>query len=357
MTQYAKPPILPTWAQAGDKIQPTDAELLVGWPATSTPPSRQRFNFALNYSWQGIRYFMQRSIADWAAAEDYPAGAHVRAPNGKTYRAIADTTNQEPSANAGVWERWGFTLTELYTEQNQLAPRADPIFTGNPRGITRPVGDNTTSLASTAFVTRAVNDALSGLIPVGLIAMWNGAIDTIPAKWQLCDGTNGTPDFRDKFLVGAGGTYAVDASGGAAQVALSVANMPSHQHTGETAAAGTHTHTASTDAQGYHNHGGSTTSAGAHNHQSGISRSVAVYGGGGPADDIGENMSANPIYTSTNGDHGHGIYADGTHAHNVTINAGGAHAHTYATSLVGGSTAHENRPPYLAKAFIMRVTV
>lgn len=44
----------------------------------------------------------------------------------------------------------------------------------------------------------------------GLICIWCGAIVDIPAGWQLCDGTNGTPDLRDKFIIGAGNTYSPD---------------------------------------------------------------------------------------------------------------------------------------------------
>jgi len=53
-------------------------------------------------------------------------------------------------------------------------------------------------------------DAISGQISI-----WKGAIGTIPDGWTLCDGTQGTPDLRDKFIVAAGDTYAVDATGGA----------------------------------------------------------------------------------------------------------------------------------------------
>ncbi len=49
----------------------------------------------------------------------------------------------------------------------------------------------------------------------GLIVLWSGAVVDIPTGWHLCDGTAGTPDLRNQFLVGAGDTYAVDASGGA----------------------------------------------------------------------------------------------------------------------------------------------
>ena len=55
----------------------------------------------------------------------------------------------------------------------------------------------------------------------GIICLWSGAIVDIPAGWQLCDGSNGSPDLRDKFVVGAGSTYDPDDSGGSS----------SHQHT------------------------------------------------------------------------------------------------------------------------------
>ncbi|KKN01728.1 hypothetical protein LCGC14_1124820 [marine sediment metagenome] len=52
-------------------------------------------------------------------------------------------------------------------------------------------------------------------IPSGLITIWNSTIATIPTGWVQCDGNNGTPDLRDKFVVGAGGSLAVDDTGGA----------------------------------------------------------------------------------------------------------------------------------------------
>lgn len=53
------------------------------------------------------------------------------------------------------------------------------------------------------------------LMPSGTILMWSGSIASIPSGYVLCDGANSTPDLRDKFLVGAGTTYAVGATGGA----------------------------------------------------------------------------------------------------------------------------------------------
>ena len=53
------------------------------------------------------------------------------------------------------------------------------------------------------------------MVPIGGIIQWSGAIIDIPDAYQICDGTNGTPDLRNKFVAGAGDTYAVDETGGA----------------------------------------------------------------------------------------------------------------------------------------------
>ncbi len=69
----------------------------------------------------------------------------------------------------------------------------------------------------------------------GMIIDWYGASNAIPAGWALCDGAthNGiaTPDLRNKFIIGAGSTYAWKATGGAASVSLKKANLPPHDHT------------------------------------------------------------------------------------------------------------------------------
>jgi hypothetical protein len=60
----------------------------------------------------------------------------------------------------------------------------------------------------------------------GMIMLWSGSTGTIPSGWVICDGTNSTPDLRDRFVVGAGSTYSVDATGGSAD-----ATLVSHTHT------------------------------------------------------------------------------------------------------------------------------
>ena len=69
-----------------------------------------------------------------------------------------------------------------------------------------------------------------GTIPKGGVILWSGSESKIPDGWALCNGSNGTPDLRDRFVVGAGNAYSVGANGGAATVTLTVDQMPPHTH-------------------------------------------------------------------------------------------------------------------------------
>lgn len=60
------------------------------------------------------------------------------------------------------------------------------------------------------------------IFPVDGIILWWGQISTIPAGWALCDGTNGTPDLRDRFVVGAGGSRGVGAVGAVSNTTANV---------------------------------------------------------------------------------------------------------------------------------------
>lgn len=58
------------------------------------------------------------------------------------------------------------------------------------------------------------------LIPYGGIMLWAGRLDSIPVGWALCDGNNGTPDLRNRFIVGAGSSYSPGQTGGSADEVL-----------------------------------------------------------------------------------------------------------------------------------------
>lgn len=150
-------------------------------------------------------------------------------------------------------------------------------------------------------------------VPPGGIMMWSGAINNIPVGWALCDGTNGRPDLRERFIVGAGGDngdvpgsgYAPHLTGGFNEVTLTLAQMPSHSHTMQSA--GEHQHFVKEVRRGDEGSSGADQSVGSH-------------------DEGGDQKN-----TSFAGDHVH------------TINPSGSNA------------PHENRPPYYALAFIIKL--
>lgn len=82
-----------------------------------------------------------------------------------------------------------------------------------------------------------------GLVPAGTIVIWSGSIGSIPAGWVLCDGTNGTPDLSDRFVMGTTtDLIPADRIGGSAAHALSVGELPIHAHDFATDADGVHEH-------------------------------------------------------------------------------------------------------------------
>jgi microcystin-dependent protein len=90
--------------------------------------------------------------------------------------------------------------------------------------------DKTVKLGTGVMLSSKSSSTNSSPIPRGVIVMWSGAIDAVPEGWQVCDGQNGTPDLRDRFIVAAAGKYTVGATGGADEVALTVAQLPAHNH-------------------------------------------------------------------------------------------------------------------------------
>ena len=83
---------------------------------------------------------------------------------------------------------------------------------------------------STIKLMRYSVESTASSVPQGSIIPWYGSIGNIPNGFALCDGKNGTPDLRDRFLVGAGYSYTLGNVGGENFHQLTVAEMPSHQH-------------------------------------------------------------------------------------------------------------------------------
>lgn len=68
------------------------------------------------------------------------------------------------------------------------------------------------------------------ILPTGCIVLWSGSESNVPDGFALCNGQNGTPDLRDRFVLGAGNKYAVGEMGGSEEVTLTVEQMPKHSH-------------------------------------------------------------------------------------------------------------------------------
>lgn len=184
--------------------------------------------------------------------------------------------------NADVQTLSSVTATNLATLSSVAATKA----TSSTFGIVR--ADGTSVLIT------------SGVISIqafftGMIMMWSGSIATIPSGWALCNGSNGTPDLRNKFIVGAGSTYNPADTGGTSDTIV-----VSHSHT-------------ITDPGHFH-----------------------YWGGGGNAQVGNDNGGANANGGST-------AFATSTVPTGIT-----------GTNTTGQSGTNQNLPPYYALAYIMK---
>lgn len=226
---------------------------------------------------------------------------------------------------------------ETATYINQLVPSnplgSDPLADadGHLRLIKSTLKTTFPNITGAVTSTQA---QLNSPFPAGGIIMWSGSTGSIPAGWLLCDGNNGTPNLRDRFIVGAGNTYAVGATGGSATVTLSAANLPAHTHTfsGTSGAAGSHSHSINDPGHGHSTPirfmGGTGTGG----------TNVDLQGGGGSSVNVSGYDYVNGAFTG------------------ISINSVGDHTHSFSgtTSSVGSGTAFSNLPPYYALAFIMK---
>jgi hypothetical protein len=187
---------------------------------------------------------------------------------------------------------------------------------------------------------------LEAAIAAGIIVVWSGSIASIPASYFLCNGTNGTPDLRDRFIVGAGSTYAVNAIGGSI----------GHAHTlgGETGNT-----VLTVDQMPAHNH---YTTVNGHSHE------LLVWWegfNGAPGDDgrgdalnrnnsalAGEDNARGGSYRPTNGN-GTRLVADAPALGGSSDVKGSNGGHTHSFSTTTANT--NNLPPYYALAYIMKV--
>lgn len=166
--------------------------------------------------------------------------------------------------------------------------------------------------------------------PVGGIIMWSGSVASIPSGWALCDGNNGTPDLRNKFIVGAESdsentTYpnvGPGATGGSAD-----AIVVTHNHGVGTLSGSL---SGSTDIDGSHSHEITTYAVDPELSNIGLVKNQTV-----------DDNDTGLVNTSTHDGHTHNLS-------NVTVSFSGN------TGDEGSSGTNANLPPYYALAYIMR---
>ena len=158
----------------------------------------------------------------------------------------------------------------------------------------------------------------------GVILAFSGTFDTngypidkntgnADATWHLCDGTNGTPDLRGRFILGASDSHAVGTTGGEEATGLDIAHLPPHSFSGTTSTAGEHSH--------------SFNGAQGDGHDNRTTRYETT-------DDLSRTRAW---------------------LHSNATNVAGAHAHTFTTNTLGSGVKHNNMPPFYTLSYIMKL--
>ena len=312
-------------------------------------------------------------------------------------------------------------LTLAATTGNAVAISTNASVTGDL---------NVTGTISAAFLD------VPNVAPIGSVVMWPSA-SSPPTNWRFCNGTQlsqttyselfaliGTtyntggetagnfrvPDLRNRFVVGTGPSYGLNDTGGAATVALQVAQLPTHNHghtmnpaglhdhggsnlggnhTHTIQQAGDHSHGGATNGGGGHSHGGDTLNGGSHSHGMPVSgthshsspshptgtegtatggqssrqgNTTLTLGGGGHNHPI-DNAPGHTHQISAEANHTHPITAEPQHTHTAVaapqhihpITQDASHNHGLTIDSAGSNGAHENLPPYRSLYYIIRI--
>ena len=252
------------------------------------------------YVVQNTTSYVATIYASTVLGNTTPAGSGAAIPAGKTVLLRCDGTN--------VFDQFNHVVSNLSVGGNVAVTGTttlndDLILGGSPGTsgqvvISQGAGSSPIWGTPTTFVT-------------GMIMMWSGTIATIPSGWLLCNGSSGTPDLRDKFIVGAsvdsGGQSVTTITGGNTKTGGSKdAIVVSHTHTGTTNTTGAHVHSY-----------------------------VAAQYSGGTGFSQGGSCCVPALPTGNTG-------------------SAGDHSHTLNIDSTGSSGTNANLVPYFALAFIMK---
>jgi len=219
-----------------------------------------------------------------------------------TYQAGSSTPLATYSDNGGVYAN-----TNPIVLGSDGRPQTEIWLTYgfNYKFVLQDAVGNTIQTYDNLYGIVGVQSSSGATIPSGLISLWSGSIGSIPSGWLLCDGTNGTPNLKDSFIVGAGNLYSVGGTGGSTD-----AIVVSHTHTA--------TSTSTVTDPGHHHNYTAPSSGG---------------GSGFAAAGSGSQVNGTSTTTSTTG---------------VSV------ATTTTNNSTGVSGTNANLPPYYALAYIMK---
>lgn len=258
--------------------------------------------------------------------------------NGQT--VFGSTSLPLASGKIYTYQAGSSTPWATYTDANGNVANANPIILGTDAKLPNELWLQ--SGYSYKYVLKDENDVIvntydniagiltqipttSPAVPAGCILIWSGATGSIPSGFVICDGTNGTPDLRDKFVIGAGNAYSVGQTGGSANSIVV-----------------THTHTATTSVSDPgHNHVINISDPGHFHALFAVDTGVSGSNGGTGQSNLHPPTSAQTDSRVTN--------ITATSNSNTT----GISAST-SISSEGQSGTNANLPPYYALAFIMK---
>ena len=233
------------------------------------------------------------------------------------------------------------TAKSKINRSESLYKNAFKFFISNENNLSIKINkgnvEETINMESVIENVSSMQNIINNILPSGSIIIWSGSIEEIPSGFAFCNGENGTPDLRGRFIVcydPDDTDYEIEKKGGDKEVELKKKHMPSHNHNGSAVTSDSHTHSGTTtDNTGSHTHGIKTKQ-----------------------DDWNASGGTGPSYGADNGTYGvyHNTEPDGDHVHNITLLPSGSHSHDFTTSNTGGDEAHENRPPYFTLAYIMK---
>lgn len=262
------------------------------------------------------------------------------APIGNGFQFLTTTGLPLSGGQLYTYQAGSSTPLSTYSDNSGIVPNANPIVLGvdgrpqteiwltqgfNYKFILTDANNNQIQTYDNLYGILQTAPAVSNTVPSGLIAIWSGSVGSIPSGWVLCNGQNGTPDLRNSFILGAGNTYAVGATGGSTD-----AIVPSHTHSATSSSSASSTSTASVSDPG---------------HQHTLTNFSAITGGGAEqiALNNGTNLTGRSFSTNS-----------ATTGISVGVSTSTSVSTTTTVATTGTSVTNANMPPYYALAFIMK---